>query len=327
MRPSDPPPPNYAFGYRAQPRSGNDVNGLGETERRRARRVFHNASGESLPWDAADEFFGYINPWSVVKHMVANAWQLRRRTGPVASTRMEVRDPDRMAERIKKVAEELGAGLVGITQVTDADLYDGVSVPYHYAICIGLQMDREEMQFVPQSRAAVEGMCTYREVSRIAIELGERIRAMGWPAKAFGNPNSTEILHIPLAIRAGFGQLGKHGSLISAAYGSNFRLGAVLTDLPLAIDQPVDIGVDDLCLSCQRCVLDCPPDAIYSDKQLVRGETKWYVNFDKCLPYFIKILGCAICIQVCPWSEPGRGPLLSEKMLARRSGPTERRNV
>ena len=32
--------------------------------------------------------------------------------------------------------------------------------------------------------------------SRIAIELAEEIRAMGWPAKAYGNPNSTDILLI-----------------------------------------------------------------------------------------------------------------------------------
>ena len=84
-------------------------------------------------------------------------------------------------------------------------------------------------------------------------------------------------------------------------------------------DEPVDIGVDDLCLSCQRCVIDCPPDAIFDQKQMVRGERKWYVDFDKCIPYFVKTSGCAICIEVCPWSEPGRGPWLSEKLLARRS--------
>lgn len=55
------------------------------------------------------------------------------------------------------------------------------------------------------------------------------------------------------------------------------------------------------------------------EKQLVRGEKKWYVDFDKCVPYFVKTLGCSICIEVCPWSEPGRGPKLSQRLLARRS--------
>ena len=76
--------------------------------------------------------------------------------------------------------------------------------------------------------------------------------------------------------------------------------------------------MQDVCAACRRCVDDCPPLAIFEEKQLVRGERKWYVDFDKCIPYFVKTYGCAICIEVCPWSEPGRGPRLSTLVLARR---------
>ena len=317
MKPLNPPPPTYAFGYKNPPQSGNEINGLGVNKKLRARHVFHNATGEDLPWNALDEFFSQINIFGVVRHMLANVWQLRRQDGPVSQARVKVEDPAAMAADIKAEAMRLGAGLVGISRVPTEAVYEGHDVPYEYAICIGLPMARQEMRHVPQERAAVEVMRTYRQVSRIAIELGEYIRGLGWPAKAFGNPNSTDILHIPLAIKAGLGQLGKHGSMISKEFGSNFRLAAVLTDLPLAIDRPVDIGVDDLCLICQRCVLDCPPSAIFDEKQIVRGETKWYVDFDKCIPYFVKTYGCAICIEVCPWSEPGWGEWLSQRLLAK----------
>lgn len=318
MKPLNPPPPDFAFGYKNPPLSGNTINGLGIEEKVRARHVFHNATGERLAWEALDDFFSMINPWSVVKYMLANTWQLRRQDGPVAGSRREVTDPVAMTAEIKAVAKQLGAELVGVARISEAALYEGYEVPFEFAVCIGLPMDREEMSHVPQPQAAAEVMRTYKEVSRIAIELGEKIRAMGWPARAYGNPNSTEILHIPLALEAGLGQLGKHGSMISKEFGSNFRLAAVLTDLPMVVDQPVDIGVDDLCMSCLRCVQDCPPGAISNEKQLVRGEHKWYVDFDKCVPYFVKTYGCAICIEVCPWSEPGRGPDLSEKLLAKR---------
>ncbi len=224
-----------------------------------------------------------------------------------------------MAETIKSAARSIGAELVGVTEVPEEALYEGRDTPFKFAICLGLSMNRDAMVHVPQEPAAVEVMRSYRVVARIAVKLAEKIRGMGWPARAYGNPNGTDILHIPLAVSAGLGQLGKHGSIISKEFGSNFRLATVLTDLPMATDQPVDIGVEDICLTCRRCVLDCPPDAIYNEKQLVRGEKKWYVDFDKCVPYFVKTLGCAICIEVCPWSEPGRGPVLSEQLLARRS--------
>jgi epoxyqueuosine reductase QueG len=324
MKPDNPPPPDYAFGYKKPPISGNTINGLGVAEKTPAKHVFHNATGERLPWEALDDFFSVINPWSVVKHMLANTWQLRRQDGPVAETRLAVTDPAALATEIKAEAKRLGAGLVGIARVSENALYEDYDVPFEFAICIGLAMDYEEMSHAPQPRAAAEVMRTYKKVSRIAIELGKKIRALGWPARAYGNPNSTEILHIPLAINAGLGQLGKHGSMISQEFGSNFRLAAVLTNLPLAVDAPVDIGVDDLCMLCLRCVQDCPPGAIFNEKQLVRGEPKWYVDFDKCIPYFVKTYGCAICIEVCPWSEPGRGPSLSEKLLARRKTTADR---
>jgi epoxyqueuosine reductase QueG len=207
---------------------------------------------------------------------------------------------------------------VGVAEVRDEDLYAGRDPGLRYAVCLGLPMDRGEMACAPQPRAAAEVMRTYRAVARIAVRLAEAIRAMGWPARAYGNPNCTDVLMIPLAVRAGLGELGKHGSLIAREHGSNFRLAAVLTDLPLVPDQPVDIGVEDVCTACRRCVDDCPPRAIFEEKQMVRGVRKWYVDFDKCIPYFVKTCGCAICIEVCPWSEPGRGSAISARVLALR---------
>ena len=323
MKVIDPPAPTYDFLYRSLPPSGNEINGLGVKEKRRARRVFHDPS-ENAEWTALDEFFSRISIWGIIRHILANVWQLRRQNGSVSAHRVEVDDPQAMAERIKTKARAFGAELVGVTEITDAALFNECEVPYRYAICIGASMKREEMLHVPHDRAGIEVMRSYRELSRIAIDLAAEIRAMGWPAMAYGNPNSTDILHIPLAIQAGLGQLGKHGSMISEEFGSNFRLSAVITDLPLAIDQPVDIGVDDVCLHCQRCVIDCPADAIFNEKQVVRGEKKWYVDFDKCVPYFVKTQGCAICIEVCPYSEPGRGPWLVERVMAtrRKRAPT-----
>ena len=121
---------------------------------------------------------------------------------------------------------------------------------------------------------------------------------------------------IPAALAAGFGELGKHGSIINPQLGSSFRLACVLTDLPLAEDRPVDFGADDFCQSCRVCEDACPPAAIGDAKQLVRGESKWYVDFDACMPYFAVTHGCGICLAVCPWSRPGIAP----RLLRNRAG-------
>lgn len=96
------------------------------------------------------------------------------------------------------------------------------------------------------------------------------------------------------------------------------NLACVLTDMPLVPDRPEDFGADDFCTSCRICVDACPPDAIYTEKQPVRGARKWYADFDKCVLYFNEHKGCGICIARCPWSRPGTAPRLAEKMLRRR---------
>ena len=175
-----------------------------------------------------------------------NIWNLRKSVGPTATTRRPVEDPAAMTSEIKSRARALGAGLVGVTRIKPGYVYQGHEVPYRNAIAIGVVMDRGKMKEVPGVVSGTEVMRIYAEVGRIASQLSEEIRAMGWPARAYGNPNSGDLLHIPISVDAGFGQLGKHGSLISREYGSNFRLGTIVTDLPLQADQPVDIAVDDL---------------------------------------------------------------------------------
>lgn len=89
----------------------------------------------------------------------------------------------------------------------------------------------------------------------------------------------------------------------------------------LAVTPPRAFGVDDFCSRCRVCENACPPEAIAPDKQLVRGVEKWYLNFDRCLPFFNQHHGCAICIAICPWSRPGAGLNLADKMARRRARP------
>jgi len=313
--------------YRQPPVSGNVINGLGVLEKIRAKRVFHDFGRPGFAWSGMNGFFLMNNTWAILKMALSYRWKLRRSTGTVAKKQVEVTDPVEMAELLKAKAKSFGAGIVGITEVIPTDFYEDVQPNYRYAVCIGAPMDREEMLHVPNERAGIEVQRVYGAVASTAVDLAEHIRSLGWPATAYGDPRSTELLQIPLAIRAGLGELGKHGSLICKEYGSNVRLSTVLTDIPMALDAPVDIAVDDLCFGCRRCTIDCPPQAIVDQKQWVRGEHRWYVDFDKCAPYFSTTFGCAICIEVCPWSEPGRGPKLSDMLIAKRSKPTRAKDI
>lgn len=312
----EPPPPTYDFAYGDPPRPGNEINGLGETTPRRAQPIFHGSGATRLEWEALEGLFAFSCSFKIFWLNVVNRWIMRQGNGPVAKDKTAVDDPAAMAVTIKEAARRFGAGIVGVAPVTPEALYDGYETDLSSALVIGTPHRREPMAGVPDGPSAVEAMRAYSDISRTVVRLAKHIRAMGWRAVAYSE--SADILHIPLAISAGLGELGKHGSLITLEYGSSLRLASVLTDMPLTPDAPNDFGVDDLCLTCRRCTQDCPPDAISDAKQIVRGETKWYVDFDKCIPYFTKTEGCGICLEVCPWTEPGRGPELSRRLLAKR---------
>ncbi len=312
-------PREATFVYRDPPLSGNVINGLGERQKRRASYVFHsNPTTGPLPWDKLNRVFLYCYPIWGFPLFIANRWVQFGSQGPLAVQRRPVSDPVDMSLEVKEKARELGAALVGICEMKDDFLMAGASSPHQYAISMALPMDRGIMVDVPKPRAGMEVIRTYKRCARTGLGLARHIRSLGWDARAFVLSPSSEVLHIPVAIAAGIGELGKHGSLITGEYGSNVRLTTVLTSLPLAVDSQIDIGVQDLCSVCQICVKDCPPGAIFDDKQWVRGDYKWYVDFDKCVPYFAETHGCAICIEVCPWSEPDRGPSLSDRLLERR---------
>ena len=320
MKPVNPPPVEHLYTYDKFPRSGNDINGLGETKKIRPRKIApDDFTIEDYDYKHKWDFFFYTMPWNVFKQFTLGLFESRKARGPVAKIRQEVDEPVVMAKKVKDKAKEVGGGIVGITYAEDdLLLYENEEpYPYKYAICIGTPQNREIMEQVPQPEAGHEVVSTYRKSSNYTNQVAAYIRSLGWQAEAFAL--GRDILMMPSAIRSGLGELGKHGSLISKEYGSNFRLTMVLTDLPMAVDAPVDIGVQDVCATCQACTKMCPPGAISDSKSMVRGVEKWYVDYDKCSWYFVKTTGCSICVEVCPWSTPDKGFKLSEMIMHKRA--------
>jgi epoxyqueuosine reductase len=302
--------------------SGNAVNGLGEMQVRRPSPFF---------WHPADRHdFGPLQTEVIAYHRqspaVAKEFSPAQPRGPkpipCAAAKAE-RAPEDWTKSVKAFALAHEGDLVGITPLDPLYVYEGYEIKHPTLIMIGVSMDYDELSQVPPSfenpSSAVEVARQYNRASRVCRELANFILAQGYEAETYPGPYAKQLNMIPAAIAAGLGQLGKHGSMINRTYGSSFRLSAVSTDMPLICDVPDEFGSEDFCTSCQLCVKECPPGAISDEKKMVRGVEKWYVDFDKCIPYFGEALACGICLAVCPWSRPGTGPKLAEKMLTRRA--------
>jgi len=297
--------------------SGNTINGVGEAEHRRATPVYWHdpetlAHGELQKWfytqNADDE--------GINKARADRAEILAIELPPVADQPLQ-QPAQEWTAQLQAKAQTLDMELFGITEFRPEWTFDGVELNRKWIIMIGIAHDYERIKAAPDTSSGAEVIRQYGRGTKAAKDIAAWIRERGWDAEPHGGPLAGPILLIPHAIECGFGELGKHGSIINKNHGSSFRLACVVTDIPLIPTARENYDVDDFCSRCQVCANACPPEAIMPAKTMVRGDLKWYVDFDKCISFFNETAGCAICIAVCPWSIPGKGARIIDQLRRR----------
>jgi Pyruvate/2-oxoacid:ferredoxin oxidoreductase delta subunit len=299
--------------------SGNAINGLGENAPRPARVVYWAPDPDDIPHGAMQRWFYTVDP-DAAPIVAARAERQAILNAPLADLDGPpvTRTPEEWTASLSRFVTEGICEKTGVAVMDPAWIYEGQSIAQSRVIVLGVQHDFDAISAAPEAEAGGEVIRQYGRAAGVAKAVASWLRQQGWEAEPVTGPMAGKLLLIPPALACGFGELGKHGSIIDAEMGSSFRLSAVLTDAPFAPTPPQNHGIDDFCASCRICEDACPPMAIAPDKQTVRGLEKWYVDFDRCLPFFNQTNGCAICIAVCPWSRPGVGLNLAAK-LARRA--------
>ena len=112
-------------------------------------------------------------------------------------------------------------------------------------------------------------------------------------------------------------------------HGRRDRPGAVVTtDLPLAVDKPIDFGLQDFCTKCKKCARECPSGSISPDDKVMQNNyEKWPNNVEKCTAMRVGNkhgASCGTCIKVCPWNKPFT-PFHRSVMWVMRNFPFSRR--
>ena len=241
----------------------------------------------------------------------------------VAKVKTTFSSLEEASREIKRVALGFGAGEVGITRFDKRWMYthkfsdmSGTERPNDipaeglpYVIVTAQPMDYELIKTVPSALSGAATGMGYSHDALVVISVAQYIRNLGYNAIASMNDSA---LAIPLAIQAGLGEYGRNGLLITRKYGPRVRLGKIFTDMPLALDQPISLGVKDFCDTCRRCETACPVGAISDgepsserdNQSSIKGVRKWSVDGEKCFGYWVaQNSDCAICIRVCPYNK------------------------
>lgn len=230
-----------------------------------------------------------------------------RFTGPVNPIQRPFDTPADASQYIKDKAREFGADLVGICEIEPSDVYRGRTVSDTYAIAVGQRMLWREFQAVPSHESAIECLRIYFTLGETVILLAEHLRSIGYACTVEHPIGDSDLLHIPIGLKAGFGELGRHGSIINPQLGPLFRMGSVATSMPLAIDHPIDAGIAKFCDSCRACRKFCPAQAIPDERSAAAGKDhlgndRYVVDTGRCFPYFAKHSYCSICLPVCAYN-------------------------
>lgn len=177
-------------------------------------------------------------------------------------------------------------------------------------IVLAFEMDYDLFEASPTNLVDATTQKAYSDMAVTASSLAVFIRSLGFNAIACGNNTA---LSVPQAIDAGMGEIGRNGILITPEYGPRVRLAKVITDMPLAHDNPIQFGVEEFCKVCKKCAELCPTQAIsYDDEKSYVAPTisanpgvkKWYINAEDCYSgWFANGSGCSVCVQVCPFNK------------------------
>ena len=226
-------------------------------------------------------------------------------------------DPVAMARHIKETAYFLRADMVGICALPPYAVFthsrwDGDAIELDHAYAIAVLVDQDW-----KTSAAFTGddwisnsmsFLAYSTSGFIACIVADYIRRLGYQARAHHVMNY-QVVVPPILLWAGLGEMCRIGdTVLNPFLGPRFKAAVVTTNLPLAVDKPIDFGLQDFCRRCARCAEACPSQAISpGGKTIHNGYEKWPVDVQKCTSMRIgnqRGSGCGTCIKVCPWNKP-----------------------
>ena len=274
------------------------------------QRALHGDLGDKAKAERSRFAFKTPFSWSLL-HMIRAL--VPHQDGTVApQVDPALHDAAANTKAIKSLSYALGSDLTGICEIPPYAWFshreDGSPIaPYHrYAVVMLIDQGFDTMEGASGDDwvSGAQSMRSYLRGAEIAGVMADFLRGKGIAARAQTNADS-DVLHIPLILWAGLGELSRIGELVLNPFvGPRFKSVVLTTDLPLMADKPIDFGLQIFCGQCRKCARECPCDAIsLGPKIMFNGYEMWKPDVERCTRYRLtnqRGSACGRCMKTCP---------------------------
>ncbi len=245
-------------------------------------------------------------------------------SNPMATKRAPIpQEPEILIRHVKAVGYFLKADVMGACKVPASAYYshdkqgNPIDIRYENAIIIVM---RKESNAVHASTGRdwlgdPISFQAYQHLGMVTETIANYIRRLGWDASPQYGPsfvNKYSVLLPPLLLAAGIGEVSRVGIILNPFLGLGYKAAAVLTDMPIIPDKPIDFGLQNFCQNCRICAENCPSRAIpMGDKVMYNGYETWKLDTRRCASFnFTNKKGtmCNRCVKSCPWTNPPTWP-------------------
>jgi len=232
-------------------------------------------------------------------------------------------DPEILTCHIKSVGLFLKADMMGTCRVPESAYYshdkqgNPVEVKYKNAILILMRKESNAVHASTGSDWMGDPISfqAYQHLGMVAETMANYIQRLGWDASPQYGPsfvNRYSVLMPPLLLAAGMGEVSRAGIILNPYLGLGYKAAAILTNMPLIPDKPIDFGLQSFCQKCKICAQNCPSNAISAgDKVMYNGYETWKLDTRRCASFnFTNKNGtmCNTCVKSCPWTNPPTWP-------------------
>jgi len=209
-------------------------------------------------------------------------------------------------DEVQHLVRSMGGKSAVWVHVPDDAIFKGKGIPHRQALLFSVQMDKAALDTSPSFESFLEVARCYKQMALISNAVTRLLRKRGhaaYPGTALGGLTD----YSRLGEIAGLGTIGYHGLLITPDEGALLRLNTVYVSIENIPEPPPNptAWIRDFCSMCHKCVRSCPPQAIHHQPEVQANGRVACIESQTCLNHFAANHGCAVCADVCPFSQRG----------------------